>query len=340
MKMPLIARSLLIVLAGLPAAALAASPQPLTPVTLPGVRAHAGFDDMGFIPTLDRVVVPGGVSGAVFFIDPKSGAVTKAAQVATAGKPQRGHDVGTTSAAYADGYLIASDHDSRSLAIADVDGGKVVARVPLDSGSDYVRYIAPVNEVWVTEPEAHQIQVFSAELGGSHPTLHSIGTIDIPGGPEALVYDARTGDAYTNLWHKRTLAIDLHSRKIVARWKDGCRGPRGLALAPRHHLLFVGCTEGKADALDLDHGGAVVASAKTGKGVDIIAWNPTLQHLYVPAARSATLTVLELGKDGKLHGVATAKAARGSHCVATDGVSKAYVCDPRHGRILAYDDRQ
>lgn len=320
------------------AAAFAAPPQALAPVNLPGVGAHAGFDDMGFIPALDRVVVPGGVSGAVFFIDPKTNAVSKAAQVATAARPQHGRDVGTTSAAYADGYLIASDHNDRSLAIVKVSDGRVVARVPLESGSDYVHYMAPVNQVWVTEPEAHQIQVFQADLSGSSPNLKSLGTIDVPGGPEALEVDAARGRAYTNLWKTYTLAIDLHSRKIVARWKDGCRGPRGLALAPKHGLLFVGCTEGKAVALDLARDGRIVASAPTGKGVDIIAWNPNLQHLYVPGSHSATLTVLELTQGGKLKRVAVARAAHGSHCVATDGKSKAYVCDPRQGRILAYDD--
>lgn len=320
------------------AAAFAAPPQALTPLDLPGVQPHAGFDDMGFIPALDRVVVPGGISGAVFFIDPKTDAVSKAAQVAPGAKPRRGHDVGTTSAAYADGYLIASDHDDRSLAIVKASSGQVVARVPLESSSDYVRYVAPVNQVWVTEPEAHQIQVFQADLSDSSPTLKSIGSIDVPGGPEALEVDAERGRAYTNLWKNRTLAIDLKTRKIVARWKDGCRGPRGLALAPKHGLLFVGCTEGKAVALDLAHDGRIVASAPTGKGVDIIAWNPVLQHLYVPGSHSATLTVLELTRGGKLKRVAVAKTAHGSHCVATDGKSKAYVCDPRQGRILAYED--
>ena len=316
----------------------AAIPKAVTPLDLPGVGSHAGFDDMGFIPALDRVIVPGGVSGKVFLIDPKSNVVSGSVRVLPPSKPQRGHDVGTTSAAYLDGYLIASDHDKQSLAVIDLDNGKVVSHVHLASGPDYVRFVMPVNQIWVTEPGAQQIQVFTPDLTSPHPTLHPVGAIAVKGGPEALVVDARSGRAYTNLWKRRTLVINVRTRKIIHSWKDDCRGPRGLALAPKHDLLFVGCTEGKAVALNLARHGAVLASAKTGRGVDIIAWNPRLQHLYVPAARSATLTVLAL-KDGKtLRPVDVLKVARGSHCVATDGMNKAYVCDPLNGRLLVYHD--
>lgn len=338
MKITLYAGAAALVLAGHFGMAFATTPKALTPLHLPGVRAHAGFDDMGYIPALDRVLVPGGVSGKVFLINPEKNAVSRSVRVLPPSKPVHGHDVGTTSAVYVKGYLLASDHNTQSLAVIDMKSGKVVNRVHLASGPDYVRYVKPVDQIWVTEPEARQIQIFTPDLASAHPTLHSAGTIAVKGGPEALVVDPRTGRAYTNLWKRRTLVINVRTHQIIHRWKDGCRGPRGLALAPKHDLLFVGCTEGKAVALDLARHGAVVASAKTGKGVDIIAWNPRLQHLYVPAARSATLTVLALKNGKKLQPVDVLEAARGSHCVATDGRSKAYVCDPLNGRLLVYHD--
>lgn len=322
----------------MPAATSLAAGHAATPLALPGAGAHAGFDDMGFVPALDRILVPGGDSGRLFLIDPHSDAVTAAIAVAPAGAPKGRHDAGTTSAAYADGYLVASDHADRSLAVVNAASGRVVEHVPLASGSDYVRYFAPVHQVWVTEPRAAQIEVFAADFSGKTPVFKELGTIAVPGGPEALVVDAQSGRAYTNLWKSDTLAIDLATRKIVARWPNTCRGSRGLALAPRHHLLFVGCTEGKAVALDLARDGKVIASAPTGTGVDIIAWNPALQHLYVPGARSATLTVLALGPGDRLAPVFTLATAKGAHCVATDGRHKAYVCDPRHGRVLAFTD--
>jgi len=327
-----------------PLAASAASPPPATraraavPIRLPGAKPHAGFDDMGFVPALDRIVVPGGDSGRLFLVDPQNSAATVAARVTPAGRPKGRHDAGTTSAAYAHGYFMASDHANRSLAIVRARDGKVVAHVKLAAGSDYVRYVAPVKQIWVTEPDAHQIQIFDATFGQGAPRLKRAGTIAIPGGPEALVVDAKTGRAYTNLWKHTTLAIGLRSHKIAARWPNDCKGSRGLALAPKKGLLFVGCTEGKAVALNLANHGAVAASAKTGAGVDIIAWNPARDHLYVPGARSATLTILALGAHDRLTTVATIATAKGAHCVATDGRSHAFVCDPRHGRVLDITD--
>lgn len=321
-----------------PVAKMAAGSHVAVPVALPGAGAHAGFDDMGFVPALDRIVVPGGDSGKLFLIDPHTDAVTAAPTVAPAGAPKSWHDAGTSSAAYVHGYFVASDHADRSLAVVNAANGDVVAHVALASGSDYVRYAAPVHQLWVTEPRAAQIQVFDANFSGKTPAFREVGTISIPGGPESLVVDAQAGRAYTNLWKSDTLAIDLHTRMIVARWPNTCKGSRGLALAPGHQLLFVGCSEGKAVALGLAHDGKVVASAPTGAGVDIIAWNPVLGHLYVPGARSATLTVLALGAGDRLSPVFTVATAKGAHCVATDGRDKAYVCDPRHGRMLAVTD--
>jgi len=106
--------------------------------------------------------------------------------------------------------------------------------------------------------------------------------------------------------------INVRTRKIVRRWRDGYCDPWGLALSPKHDLLFVGCAEGMAVALNLARHGAVPASARTGSGVDIIAWNPRLQHFYVPAAHGTTLTVVALKNGKRLQPVDIFEAARGS----------------------------
>ncbi|EQD27748.1 YVTN beta-propeller repeat-containing protein, partial [mine drainage metagenome] len=149
--------------------------------------------------------------------------------------------------------------------------------------------------------------------------------------------DAGTGMAYTNQWRDHTLAIPLRDPHVAARWPNTCTGSRGLALDAAQHTLFVGCQEGKVVALDLDANGRIIASAPVGAGVDIIAWNPLLRHLYAPGAISATMTVL--GYDG--HGFtarASVPTATHAHCVTTDARHQAYVCDPGAGALLLYRD--
>ncbi len=311
----------------------------VTPVPLPGALPSAGFDDMRFASRLDRILMPGGNSGRLYAINPIDNSVSTLARVTAPTKPRGRHDAGTTSATFTHGYFIASDHATQSLAIVKAATDKIVEHLRLASGSDYVRYVKPLHQVWVTEPEAQQIEVFDAAFSATPPKFKRTDTIAIPGGPESLVIDVQRDRAYTNLWKSHTLAIDLRSQKIAARWANTCHHSHGLALAKKAGLLFVGCGEGKVVALNLTRHGAIASTAKTGAGVDIIAWNPTLRHLYVPGARSATLTILALDpKDEHLHTLATVPTASGAHCVATDGRMKAYVCDPLHARVLAVKD--
>jgi hypothetical protein len=166
-----------------------------------------------------------------------------------------------------------------------------------------------------------------------------VGKIDVTDGPESPVVDATRSRAYTHTWHDKTVAIDLKTHTEVARWPNGCEGSRGIALDERRGLLFVGCDEGKAGTLDVAHDGKVVASVETGgKGVDIIAYRPSLAHLYVPGGDSATMAILSVDANGGLKPLGTVPTASDAHCVTADNLSNAYVCAPKSGQILILVD--
>ena len=221
--------------------------------------------------------------------------------------------------------------------MVDPKSGGIVGTAALAGGPDYVRYVASKGEVWVTQPGSKRIEIFALPAGPTPTPVHAA-FIDVPDGPESLVVDGIRRRAYTHTWKDMTLAIDLDKRTIVARWKNGCSDSRGIALDEKRALLFVGCDEGKATALDVEHGGKQVGTAVTGKGVDLIAYNSALAHLYVPGEDSKTLTVLGVGPTGALTVLATAPTAPGAHCVAADDRGNAYVCDPGHGQLLIFKD--
>ena len=215
---------------------------------------------------------------------------------------------------------------------------RIVASVKLNGAPDYVRWVEPTSEVWVTEPNQKQIEYFKLSKGAA-PFLVQVGKIDVPDGPESLVVDATRSRAYTHTWHDRTVAIDLKTHKEVARWPNGCEGLRGIALDEPRAFLFVGCDEGKAATLDVAHAGKVVATVETGgKGVDIIAYSPRLAHLYVPGGDSATMAILSVDAKGGLKPLSTVTTAPEAHCVAADNLGNSYVCgaekrtDPHPGR--------
>lgn len=306
-------------------------------IALPYGDDGIGFDDMSYSPQLERLIVPMGQTGRVGLVSPTTQAVTSIPGVSPSRPRGGGHFEGTTSAVFALGYLFASNRDDHTVVVINTLTGTIVKRVKLAAGPDYIRYLPAAKELWVTEPPAEQIQVFRVD-NTSGIDLTEVTKISVPGGPESLVLDATEDRAYTNLWSDHTVAIDLNTHSVVSTWSNGCTGSRGLALDKRAHYLFVGCKEGKAVTLDLAQNGGVVGTASTGSGVDIIAYDPRLRHLYVPGGTSATLTVLNVGKAGQLGFVAKYPIARHAHCVATDGKGNVYICDPGKGRLLVVRD--
>ena len=160
----------------------------------------------------------------------------------------------------------------------------------------------------------------------------------VKGGPESLVIDQTRSRAYSHLWSGKTVAIELATHRLVETFANGCQGSRGIALNSAKGFLFAGCSEGKAVVLDVDHAGRVLGTEQTASGVDIIAANLDLNHLYVPAASDGSVAVLGIRADGTLTRLGSVPAARGAHCVASDDHRRFWVCSPDAGALLVFDD--
>jgi len=309
------------------------------PVELPGGAGGIGFDDLQYSGALGRVLVPGGRAGRLYLLDPKTRAVSWIEGFSASPAFGGGHDDGVTSVAEAAGRLYATDRTALSLAVIDPVSGKIVARAKLSAGPDYVRYVAPTREVWVTEPDADRIEVFRlADAADAAPVAS--GTIAVPKGPESLVVDVTRGRAYTHLWKGATLAIDLRTRSIVGRWRNLCEDSRGIALDEEKGLLFAACSEGRAVVLDAAHDGRVLGDLQSeARGVDIVDYDRTLHHLYLPGGRNGRLAILGVDAGGRLTALGGAASPAGGHCVVSDQSGSAFVCDPKGGRVMAFIDR-
>lgn len=293
-----------------------------------------GFDDLGFSRQLRKVLVPAGGSGRIDLIDPDSFAVTSTVR-GTSTAYAGGHGDGITSADSDGTRLFATDRTSRRVLVVNPTTGALVASASLAGHPDYVRWVGGTRELWVTEPSEQRIEVFSL---GPDNVLRAAGQIRVPGGPESLVIDDPGKRAFTHLWNGLTLAIDVSKRSILAKWPNGCRGSRGIAFDERDGIVFAACAEGKLVALDVNHNGRKLGSLATGGGVDVIAYNATLRHAYVPASESAEMTVVAVSAAGELHSLQVVRTAKGAHCVAADDRAHAWVCDPAHGQLLLVTD--
>lgn len=321
-----------------PASASKPAAAVVEPLALPDGAAGIGFDDLRFDPAAGRVLVPAGRSGNLDLIDPATRQVTAIGGFSRAASYGEGHGQSVTSVDVgAGGVLYATDRSARTLDVVDAKARRIVAKVALAAGPDYVRWVAPVGEVWVTEPRRRAIEVFRLSPATPAVPVHAA-FIETPAGPESLVVDARRGRAYTHDWKDKTLAIDLKSHAVVATWAAGCGDPRGIALDEAHGWLFVGCEDGTASVLDVAHDGKLLATAHNGRGVDIIAYDPGRRHLYVPGDESATMAIYGVSAAGALSLFGVVPTVAEAHCVTTDERGSAYVCDPQHGRLLVVRD--
>ncbi|HWE27182.1 MAG TPA: hypothetical protein VHB97_04230, partial [Polyangia bacterium] len=247
--------------------------KPVKPLPLADGSGGIGFDDLRYDRALDLLLIPAGRTGNVDLIDPSTGTVTPIPGFTKVARYDSGHGQSVTSVDVGGGYLFATDRNALELSVVDLKMRKIVAQAPLASAPDYVRFVAPTNEVWVTEPGKKRIEVFTLSKATPPVPAHAA-FIETPGGPESLAIDSRRHRAYTHEWKNSTMAIDLKTRAIVATWRAGCGDPRGIWIDELRGFLLVGCEDGTATALDVEHDGRVLSTVKSGSGVDIIAYDP------------------------------------------------------------------
>jgi len=308
-----------------------------TTVTLPNAGPGIGFDDLRYSASLHRVLAPGGRSGELALVDPDTLAVTTIPGFSATGSYSGGHDDGPTSVDEGRSLLFVTDRTSQKLLVVDPAAGAIVASAGVSASPDYVRYVAPTNEVWISEPAAAQIEVFSLpDSGPPNPTSST--RIRVDNGPESLVIDASAGRAYVHRWQASTVVIDVQSHAIVAEWQNGCAASRGLAVDQAHGLFFAGCLEGTVSVLDAAHDGKVLSSIARGSGFDVIGYNPALGHVYLAGTSCACLVMLGVSRTGQLSFLGRFAATSSAHCAAADDRAHAWVCDPDGGRLLRVDD--
>src|SRR5207249_1780864 len=95
-----------------------------------------------------------------------------------------------------DGLIYVSDRTPEKLSVVDPSAHAIVATRQVASGFDYVRFVEPVREVWLTEPDDERIEIFTVPSDARQAPEHAA-YLPTPGGPESMVVDRMRGRAYT-----------------------------------------------------------------------------------------------------------------------------------------------
>ena len=143
-----------------------ASPPPATPVPLPDGAPGIGFDDLQFSKSLGKVLAPAARSGKLDLIDPATLKIDSIGGFSAEATYDGGHDFGATSVDEGAGLLFVTDRTAQKLDLVDPKTRAIVSSAALAAGPDYVRFVPPA-EIWVTEPDHAQIEIFTLHPGAS-----------------------------------------------------------------------------------------------------------------------------------------------------------------------------
>src|SRR5437764_576127 len=314
-------------------------------INLPRANGPVALDYFAYDRATGKVWVPASNTGSVDVIDEKTDAVSQITGFPTGEIERRGKKitVGPTAASIGDGVVYIGNRGNATLCVIDAKTftrGECVPASP-DRGvtPDGVLYVATTREVWITtrptlgaDPAAAKsLQVFDA----SNPRrLKWKSKIPLDDLAEGYAVENDRGLFYTNIEETgTTLAIDVRTHNVVAKWNPGSADLQGLALDPARRFLFVACGD-HVVSIDAGHGGKVIDSIATGPGLDNIDYSADAKLLYAAASLAATLTIAKVGDDGKFHLKATVPTVKGARGVVAGKGETAYLIDPAEGRIL------
>lgn len=282
-------------------------------------QGNTTMDYIAYDAKTGYVWVPAINIGSVDVVDTSNGSVREISGFATKQVDFRGRKFtqGPSGVSVGEGVVYIGDRADSSICAVDEKTLERKSCGHIDSTPDGVVYIAPTKEVWVTAPGDNSVRI----LDGA--TLNQKEKLTFEGRPEGYAVDAKRGRLYMNYEDKDlTTAIDLKTRKTVAKWQSSCGedGPHGLSVDPNTGYLFVACST-RAEVLDAGHNGAQLSSIDTGDGVDDLKYSPATHTLYVGAARDARLTVARVDRSGKLSQVAVVPTHEGARngVVTKDG---------------------
>ncbi len=328
------------------------------------------FDDIAYDAHLRRVIIPAGETGQVALIDPTNLQVQLLSGFSRQADPAN-PVIGASAVAVAGNYLYGLDQESKSIKTIELNSGNLVASTPLQAAAEYIRFISATNELWVTERGLNQIEIFSTS-GDDSPAPVSSGAIPVPNGPEGLIIDDQRGLAFTNRPDQSlTDVIQVMTHRVIGQWGNGCTSAKGMAIDENDGYLMVACEEGKLVLMDINNDGYQVTSQNYGGGLDFVAYNPNLHHVYLPSSASGVVAIFQLQKlpatlepahpypsvatpvassaaatspmpmaDRKtsLLLLGTADTDLKAKCVTTDEINNIWVCDPNDGQVFVIHD--
>jgi DNA-binding beta-propeller fold protein YncE len=219
------------------------------------------------------------------------------------------------------GLGFSSNGRENKASIVDLKTLKTTAKVDTGENPDAILYVPSTQEVYTFNGRSHNATVFEAKTG------KIVATIPLPGKPEFATFDAGLGRIFNYIEDKsEVVAIDARSHAVVATWPIAPgEEASGMAIDPKNHRLFIGCSNRLMVMMD-DTNGKVVTTVPIGPGVDANAFDPGTGLAFASSGGDGTVTIAREENPEKLTVVQSLKTERGSRTMTLDpGTHRIYL---------------
>jgi YVTN family beta-propeller protein len=222
---------------------------------------------------------------------------------------------GSHGTAFADGKAYITNGTANTVAVVDANSLKVLGEIPVGTRPDGILY----------EPISKRIFTFNSTSKDATAidtaTGKVVGTVALGGKPETAQADS-SGTVYVNMEDLSSIAsFDARTLAVKKSWKLApCEEPSGMAIDAPHGLLFSGCDNAMLAVSDVATG-KVIATVKTGEGVDANRFDPVIGYVFASNGESATLSVVHQDSPGKFTLVENVPTQAGARTMEIDPTS-------------------
>jgi DNA-binding beta-propeller fold protein YncE len=174
------------------------------------------------------------------------------------------------------------------LTMFDTTTLETIKSLQVEGGPDGILFEPATQRVYVLSHRAPNITVIDPKDGSI------AGTMDLGGAPEQAASDQK-GHVYVDLEDQASIAVvDANTLKVTVRYslEGKARGPAGLGLDAKNHILFAMCREPAICVILSADDGKILATLPIGNGTDGGGFNPNTMEAF-SSQRDGTLTIIK-----------------------------------------------
>jgi DNA-binding beta-propeller fold protein YncE len=177
---------------------------------------------------------------------------------------------------------------SKPVVMFDTKTLETIKEIEVEGNPDGILFDPATERVFVLSHRAPNATVINGKDGAV------VGTIDLGGAPEQAASDGQ-GRVFIDIEDKDNVAVvDANTLKVTAHYDLGGkgRGPAGLALDAKNHILFACCHNPQTVVILNADDGKIITSLPIGSGVDGAGFNPKTMEAF-SSQSDGTLTIIK-----------------------------------------------